>query len=65
MDKFEIGDLVVAKVGGPTMMVSVINPGQGPMAGTDYITCCWWDETTQMFKQWNLYATTLNPAVAN
>ena len=65
MDKFEVGDLVTAKVGGPTMMVSIIAPGQGAMVGTDFITCNWWDQNVQAFKQWNFYATALNPVVTD
>lgn len=53
MDEFKIGDGVKCKyIDGPNMIVSGSMPaGFGNMTG--WTTCMWFNQTTNMWAQWN------------
>ena len=60
MEGLKIGDKVVSKAGGPLMVVSAVpqqahtvDPWAPANIGIGWITCMWWNETTNMFGQWN------------
>ncbi len=49
--KFNLGDKVKCRVGGPGMVVGSVYPN-GPAGGTYTITCYWWNIPSNSFQQW-------------